>query len=84
MSVETYSLVASKALHRAIMSVDWSKGSHCEGIAMVKDRVNNTGPGVKATAGYVLKEAGYGDADDEDIQGLIGACEKPEPLATAA
>jgi DGQHR domain-containing protein len=75
----------SEALQRTIKSVDWIKGEHWNGIAMVKDRVNNTGPGVKATAGYVLKEAGYGEAEDGDIQGLLAAYEKPEPaLAPAA
>jgi DNA sulfur modification protein DndB len=75
----------SEALQRAIKSVDWVKGDHWNGIAMVKDRVNNTGPGIRATAGYVLKEAGYGETEDDDIQGLLAAYEKPEAtLAPAA
>jgi DNA sulfur modification protein DndB len=67
----------SEALQRAIKSVDWVKAKHWDGIAMVQDRVNNTGPGIKSTAGYVLKEAGYGQADDSDVQGLVEAHEKP-------
>jgi DNA sulfur modification protein DndB len=73
----------SEALQRAIASVDWQKGKHWSGIAMVFDpefkvgRVNNTGPGIRATAGYVLKTAGFGDYEDDDIQGLLTAYEGP-------
>jgi DGQHR domain-containing protein len=63
-------------LKRAIKCVDWVKGPKWNGIAMVQDRVNNTGPGIKATAGYVLSEAGYADVDDEDVKGLIAAYDK--------
>lgn len=81
----------SEALQKTVGSVDWQKGMHWNGIAMIypagseEGRVNNTGPGVRATAGYVLKEAGYGDVEDEDVQGLIRAYERPaEPPAQAA
>ncbi len=36
--------------------VDWKKGPHWNGIAMVGTRVNNTDPGILATAGYILNE----------------------------
>lgn len=61
----------SEALQKAIEAVDWQKGDHWHGIAMVGSRVNNTGPGVRATAGYVLDEAGYSEHEDGDIQSLI-------------
>lgn len=73
----------SEALQKALSSVNWQKGKHWNGVAMVFDpelkvgRVNNTGPGVRSTAGYVLKQAGYSDLDDEDVQGLIRAYEGP-------
>jgi DNA sulfur modification protein DndB len=79
----------SEALQRAIASVNWQKGKHWSGIAMVFDpefkvgRVNNTGPGIRATAGYILKTAGYGDYEDEDIQGLVAAYEGPRESEAA-
>lgn len=78
-----------EALPRAISSVNWQKGKQWDGIAMIyppggkKPRVNNTGPGIKATAGYVLEAAGYGDIDDEDVQGLITVYETQEEVAVA-
>ena len=82
----------SEALQRTLASVDWQKGVHWNGIAMIypagsdDGRVNNTGPGIRATAGYVLKKAGYGDVEDEDVQSLIRAYEGPggQPAAAAA
>jgi DNA sulfur modification protein DndB len=79
-----------EALGRALVSVDWQKGKHWSGIAMVFDpefrvgRVNNTAPGVRATAGYVLKTAGYSEVEDEDVQGLISAFEGPRDAVSAA
>lgn len=61
----------SEALQKAIETVDWQKGDHWHGVAMVGSRVNNTGPGVRATAGYVLDEAGYSEHENADIQSLI-------------
>ena len=61
----------SEALSRAIGSVDWRKGPHWHGIAMIGDRVNNTGPGIRATAGYVLSEAGYKGSGDVEVESLI-------------
>jgi len=65
----------SAALELAIGKVDWRKGPQWHGIAMVGTRVNNTGPGVRATAGYVLTEAGYSASNDDDIKSLIKAYE---------
>jgi hypothetical protein len=42
-------------------AVNWRKGSHWNGIAMVGTRVNNTGPGIRATAGYLLEVGGVRD-----------------------
>ncbi|NYF30663.1 DNA sulfur modification protein DndB [Sphingopyxis sp. JAI108] len=61
----------SEQLERAIGSVDWQKGPQWNGTAMIGGRVNNTGPGIRNTAGYVLDKAGYGDTDDDEAQALI-------------
>lgn len=63
----------SEQLERAIGSVDWQKGPQWNGTAMVGGRVNNTGPGIRNTAGYVLDKAGYGDTDDAEAKTLIDA-----------
>jgi hypothetical protein len=60
-------------LAKAIQAVDGKKGPHWNGVAMVGDRVNNTAPGVKATAGFVLLKAGFTDTDGTAIQDLLGA-----------
>lgn len=61
----------SEQLERAVGSVDWQKGPQWNGTAMIGGRVNNTGPGIRNTAGYVLDKAGYGDTEDADAQSLI-------------
>ena len=66
----------SEELARAIEAVDWEKGQHWNGIAMVGDRVNNTGPGVKASAGFILDSAGYTKTDGEKIGDYIEAMKK--------
>jgi len=66
----------SEELARAIEATDWEKGLHWNGIAMVGDRVNNTAPGVKATAGFILDTAGYSKADGEKIGDYIDAMKK--------
>src|SRR5205814_1824543 len=46
-------------VRRVLGSVDWAKSNpEWQGIAMIGDRINNTSPGVKATAGYILRKAG--------------------------
>lgn len=73
----------SEQLERAIGSVDWQKGKQWNGTAMVGGRVNNTGPGIRNTAGYVLDKAGYEGSGDNEAEALIkGAREAIE--ATAA
>jgi len=62
----------SEDLAHCLRAVDWKKGSHWHGIAMVGDRVNNTGPGIKATAGYILRAGGL-PADGGEVGTLIGA-----------
>jgi DGQHR domain-containing protein len=66
----------SEELAKAIELVDWQKGPQWNGIAMIGDRVNNTGPGVRATAGYILKVAGFKPEDGEDIESLLNALDK--------
>ena len=42
-----------------LKSIDWSKTNpDWQNVCMVGDRMNNTGPGVRSTAGYVLAKAG--------------------------
>lgn len=61
----------SEQLERAVGSVDWQKGPQWNGTAMIGGRVNNTGPGIRNTAGYVLDKAGYADTEDAEAQSLI-------------
>ncbi|MBX5227516.1 DGQHR domain-containing protein [Rhizobium sp. NLR9b] len=62
----------SEDLAHCLRSVDWKKGGHWHGIAMVGDRVNNTGPSIKATAGYVLRKGGL-VAGSGEVGRLVGA-----------
>jgi DNA sulfur modification protein DndB len=71
-------------LAKAIQAVDWKKGPHWNGIAMIGDRVNNRGPGVKATAGYVLENAGFTEKDGTDIKDLLVSLEGSRVTKTAA
>lgn len=73
----------------ALNEVDWRKGDHWQGIAMVGERVNNTGPGIRATAGYILDQADF-DSIGESMQSLINtyqniikALEEQKAAATA-
>jgi DGQHR domain-containing protein len=46
-------------LRDALTAVDWSRTNLAwQGVAMVGSRVNNTGPGIRATAGYILEQGG--------------------------
>lgn len=75
----------SEQLERAIGSVDWQKGPQWNGTAMIGGRVNNTGPGIRNTAGYVLDKAGYGDTNDVEAKSLIeGARQALAAVAEAA
>jgi DNA sulfur modification protein DndB len=48
-----------KDLEKTIKAVNWQPGPHWNGIAMAGDRINNTGPGINATAGYILESGGF-------------------------
>lgn len=65
---------------KCLQAVNWQKGAHWNAIAMVGTRVNNTGPGIQATAGYILKEGGvFSDPvnpDDRYINTLRSAYAK--------
>jgi DNA sulfur modification protein DndB len=65
-------------------AVDWRKGPHWNGIAMVGERVNNTGPGIQATAGYVLRQAGLTAAEGTEIKDLLEALRRSETAVTMA
>jgi DGQHR domain-containing protein len=46
-------------LRDTLTAVDWSRSNpDWQGVAMVGTRVNNTGPGIRATAGYILEQGG--------------------------
>ena len=61
----------SEDLTCCIRAVDWRKGPHSNGIAMVGERANNTGPGIRATAGYVLEKGGFTEDDGNMIKSLL-------------
>lgn len=60
-------------LERSIRAVDWTKHAGWQGVAMIGTRVNNTAPGVKATAGLILEAGGFKDEDGVEIQSLLRA-----------
>lgn len=74
----------SEQLERAIGSVDWQKGPQWNGTAMIAGRVNNTAPGVRAAAGYVLDKAGYGDTEDGETLTLIEGARQAIAATAAA
>ena len=49
---------AKKLIQLCLSNVNWEKGKHWDGLAMVGSRMNNTGPGIKASAGYILHAGG--------------------------
>jgi DNA sulfur modification protein DndB len=65
-----------------LKSINWSKANpDWQGACMVGDRMNNTGPGVRATAGYILKKAG---ATGDKASALIEQYEKSKSTAQPA
>ncbi len=51
-------------LTEALENIDWRRTNpDWQGVAMVGERMNNTGPGIRATAGYILDRAGFTQAD---------------------
>lgn len=71
----------SEQLECAVGSVNWQKGPQWNGTAMVGGRVNNTGPGIRNTAGYVLDKAGYGETDDTEARSLIDGARQARQAA---
>jgi DGQHR domain-containing protein len=72
-----------KVVTRVLGEIDWSKtAEHWEGIATSGGNVNNTFPGVKATAGYILEKAGTVPADPKSQSYLdqLGAAREQEKL----
>jgi hypothetical protein len=85
-SVSSYSVLSLEKtdLAKAIQTVNWKKGPHWNGIAMVGDRFNNTGPGVRATAGYVLHKAGFAGEEGTNIGDLLEAFRRTESALVKA
>ena len=55
-----------KTLPRVLGGIDWSKDApHWVNVATTAGRVNNTAPGVKATAGYILSQTDITVVDDK-------------------
>ena len=63
-------------LARCVRSVDWRKGPHWAGVAMHGDRVVNSGPAVKATAGLLLRGGGLGAHDGVLVRQCLEALAK--------
>lgn len=66
----------SDDLARCLTAVDWKKGPQWHGIAMLGGRINNTRPGIRATAGYILREGGISESEGGDLQNLHEALAK--------
>lgn len=50
----------TKAVRKVLKAIDWRRANpDFQGVAMVGERVNNTGPGIRSLAGYILWKAGY-------------------------
>ena len=60
---------------KCVRKVDWKNGEHWNGVAMVGDRVNNTAPGIRATAGYTLRSGGFASWDGVHIGELLPSLE---------
>lgn len=76
-----------KKIRKALKSIDWKRSNpDFQNVAMAGGRVNNTGPSVRALAGYILWKAGYHGV--QSAQPLINAFRKVAPgslnLAKAA
>lgn len=70
-----------KKIRKVMKSIDWQRTNpDFQGVAMVGDRVNNTGPGIRALAGYILWKAGYEHLEAASL--LIGAFRKAAPPQT--
>jgi DNA sulfur modification protein DndB len=50
----------AKPIRTVLKAIDWKRSNpDFQGVAMVGERVNNTGPGIRSLAGYILWKAGY-------------------------
>jgi len=75
-----------KDVAKALGKVDWTRtNADWQGVAMVGDRVNNTGPGIRATAGYIIKSSGFqGDAMKPLLTALESSLLKAKPQKKSA
>ena len=80
-------------LAHCLDQVNWAKGPHWSSIAMVGTRINNTGPGISATAGYILHQGGVSHPDIETgsesaarhpVDSLVSAYKRSLADATSA
>jgi DNA sulfur modification protein DndB len=72
-------------LPAVLNSVDWQKtNADWQGVAMNGARVNNTGPGVKATAAYILERGGVDASSDPTAQTLMTQLSKTREAARSA
>ena len=64
-----------------LKSIDWSKTNRdWQNVCMVGDRMNNTGPGVRSTAGYILAKA---DMTSDKAKALINLYHKSIGVETS-
>lgn len=71
----------SERLTETLEDIDWSRSNpEWQGVAMVGTRMNNTGPGVRATAGYILEQAGL-TPEDSAAADLLVALQKSREQA---
>jgi DNA sulfur modification protein DndB len=68
----------AKKIRKVLKAIDWRRTNpDFQSVAMVGDRVNNTGPGIRSLAGYILWKAGY--QDFPAASSLIDAFRKAAP-----
>jgi DNA sulfur modification protein DndB len=68
----------AKKIRKVLKAIDWKRTNRdFQSVAMVGDRVNNTGPGIRSLAGYILWKAGYQDL--QAASQLITAFRKASP-----
>jgi hypothetical protein len=58
-------------LESTLKSITWNKANpDWENVCVIGDRMNNTGPGIRSTAGYILLKAGI-TANNKKAKPLI-------------
>jgi DGQHR domain-containing protein len=71
-----------QVLAGCLSSIDWKRSNRdWQGVAMIGSRVNNTGPGIRTTAGYILKQAGV---SGKHAQPYLDALERSSGTTSAS